>query len=91
MEAETQIRSASAQRKYEQVYPIAHREPCSPLKWEVPLVGNWDCGDDFRANQHMDVSLMESFIIVHRGALFQAGNLVRTLQDVVCTRYDEIF
>lgn len=43
-------------------------------------IGTWDVGDEYRADQHMDMSLMDSFIIVHRGALFQAGNPVRTFQ-----------
>lgn len=34
---------------------------------------------------------MESFIIADRGALFQEGNPVRTLQHVVETRYDAVF
>lgn len=82
VEAWTQIGSTSVRGKDEQAYPIADGERCSPQR-EVPLVGNWDFGDEFRADQHMDMSLMESFIIVHRGALFQAGNLVRILQYVV--------
>lgn len=39
----------------------------------------------------MDMSLMESFILVYGGALFQDGNLVRTLHYVVYTRYDGVF
>jgi hypothetical protein len=37
------------------------------------------------------MSLMESFLIAYRGAEFQEGDLMRALQYVVETSYDEVF
>lgn len=41
VKGQKQIKKESVQRRSEQVWPIADRERCSSVKWEITFVGNW--------------------------------------------------